>query len=108
MSVSRSRSPPPRRRPISRSRSPVEKSTVFIRNLTKNVGERHLEEIFGMYGKVKSLDLPVFPRCECHCHLGSSIWGRSSDDTLAGVVRAASLRVRTVKLIYTVSTCFFR
>ncbi|GJC84791.1 RNA-binding protein with serine-rich domain 1-A [Colletotrichum liriopes] len=67
---SRSRSPTPRRngrhRTESRSRSrgrtasPTVRSTkVVVERLTKNINEDHLEEIFGQYGRIKDLDLPI-------------------------------------------------
>ncbi|KZL78081.1 RNA recognition domain-containing protein [Colletotrichum tofieldiae] len=67
---SRSRSPTPRRngrhRSESRSRSrgrtasPTVRSTkVVVERLTKNINEAHLEEIFGQYGRIKDLDLPI-------------------------------------------------
>ncbi|KAM0323682.1 hypothetical protein ACHAQA_008617 [Verticillium albo-atrum] len=75
-SPSRSRSPEPRRngryRSETRSRSPVRrgdnrgrsltpvKSTkIVVERLTKNVNEDHLYEIFGQFGRVKDLDLPI-------------------------------------------------
>ncbi|OLN96367.1 RNA-binding protein with serine-rich domain 1-A [Colletotrichum chlorophyti] len=69
-SPSRSRSPTPRRngkhrsesRSWSRGRSasPAVRSTkIVVERLTKNINESHLEEIFGQYGRIKDLDLPV-------------------------------------------------
>lgn len=37
---------------------------IVIDGLTKNVHPGHLREIFGFYGKVTGLDLPVFKVCE--------------------------------------------
>ena len=66
-----SRSPPPRRRsPVRRSRSPPRRrsgddedpdrqKTVTITHLTKNVTDKHLEEIFGAYGEIKKVDMPL-------------------------------------------------
>ncbi|KAH0426922.1 RNA recognition domain-containing protein [Colletotrichum camelliae] len=69
-SPSRSQSPAPRRngryRSESRSRSrgrspsPVVRSTkIVVERLTKNINEGHLEEIFGQFGPIKDLDLPI-------------------------------------------------
>lgn len=78
----RSRSPPPRRRsrsPVparrrrspsysrSRSRSPPRRrrddadrlKTITVSHLTKNVTEKHLEEIFGAYGEIQKVDMPL-------------------------------------------------
>lgn len=37
---------------------------VIITNLTRNVVEPHLKTIFGFYGKIAKIDLPVFGQCE--------------------------------------------
>jgi RNA-binding protein with serine-rich domain 1 len=37
---------------------------IVISGLTKNVHRGHLEEIFGVYGKVTGADVPVFKICE--------------------------------------------
>ncbi|KAK1724267.1 hypothetical protein CaCOL14_012751 [Colletotrichum acutatum] len=69
-SPSRSRSPTPRRngrqrsesrsRSRGRSASPAIRSTkVVVERLTKNINEAHLEEIFGQFGHIKDLDLPI-------------------------------------------------
>ncbi|KAG4429526.1 hypothetical protein IFR05_014985 [Cadophora sp. M221] len=47
-SVSRGRSP-----------SPVRSTKVVIEKLTKNVNEAHLREIFGQYGEIRDLDMPM-------------------------------------------------
>ncbi|KAK4227361.1 hypothetical protein QBC38DRAFT_194212 [Podospora fimiseda] len=53
-SRSRSRSRTPR------SPTPPFKSTkIVVERLTKNVNEDHLKEIFGQYGEIEDLDLPV-------------------------------------------------
>ncbi|GLB33569.1 putative RNA recognition motif containing protein [Lyophyllum shimeji] len=44
-------------------RSPVEKQdakVVIVTNLTRNVAESHLQTIFGFYGPIVKVDLPVF------------------------------------------------
>ncbi|KAL7416378.1 hypothetical protein BDY24DRAFT_326557, partial [Mrakia frigida] len=33
---------------------------IVISNLTKNVQKAHLEEIFGQYGEITGIDLPLF------------------------------------------------
>ncbi|KAI3543879.1 RNA recognition domain-containing protein [Colletotrichum filicis] len=69
-SPSRSRSPTPRRngrqrsgsrsRSRGRSASPAIRSTkIVVERLTKNINEAHLEEIFGQFGHIKDLDLPI-------------------------------------------------
>lgn len=80
-SDSRSRSPrrspngaPPRaryrNRSLSRSRStsrsPVvpRSSKVVVEKLTRNVNEGHLREIFGVYGAIEDLDMPMNRTCE--------------------------------------------
>ncbi|KAH6718518.1 hypothetical protein DL95DRAFT_338442 [Leptodontidium sp. 2 PMI_412] len=47
-SVSRGRSP-----------SPIRSTKVVIEKLTKNVNEAHLREIFGQYGQIRDLDMPM-------------------------------------------------
>ncbi|KAK8061676.1 RNA-binding domain-containing protein [Apiospora phragmitis] len=60
---SRSRSPiRSRSRSISRGRSesPLRGSTkIVVEKLTKNINEDHLREVFGQYGPIKDLDLPM-------------------------------------------------
>ncbi|KAK3290283.1 uncharacterized protein B0H64DRAFT_62019 [Chaetomium fimeti] len=49
-----------RSRSRTRSESPLAKSTkIVVERLTKNVNEQHLREIFGHYGDIDDLDLPV-------------------------------------------------
>jgi len=38
---------------------------VVVSGLTKNVHKGHLEEVFGEYGKITGLDLPLFKVCKC-------------------------------------------
>ncbi len=35
------------------------KTRLYVKNLTKNVNTDHLQEIFGVYGNIKLLDLPI-------------------------------------------------
>ncbi|TVY78310.1 RNA-binding protein with serine-rich domain [Lachnellula suecica] len=42
-----------------RSPSPVRSTKVVIEKLTKNVNEEHLREIFGSYGQIRDLDMPM-------------------------------------------------
>lgn len=37
---------------------------IVVSGLSKNVQRGHLEEIFGEYGRVTGLDLPLFKVCE--------------------------------------------
>ena len=36
---------------------------VIVDNLTKNVVQEHLQTIFGFYGEIVKLDLPLFGKC---------------------------------------------
>ncbi|KAL3417168.1 RNA recognition domain-containing protein [Phlyctema vagabunda] len=46
-------------RSISRSPSPIRSTKIVIEKLTKNVNEDHLREIFGVYGDIRDLDMPM-------------------------------------------------
>ena len=35
-----------------------------MEKLTKNVNEAHLREIFGSYGQIESIDVPLNKQCE--------------------------------------------
>ena len=37
---------------------------VIVTNLTRNVVESHLQVVFGFYGQVTKIDLPVFGKCK--------------------------------------------
>ena len=37
---------------------------VIVTNLTRNVFESHLKAIFGFYGEITKIDLPLFGKCE--------------------------------------------
>ena len=71
---SRGRSPSPRFRrdddvdmDRSRSRTPPPPKdgprVVIIQNLTRNVAEVHLRTIFGFYGNITTVDLPIYLKC---------------------------------------------
>ena len=36
---------------------------VIVTNLTRNVVQEHLQTIFGFYGEIIKLDLPLFGKC---------------------------------------------
>jgi len=36
---------------------------VIVTNLTRNVVESHLQTIFGIYGQITKIDLPLFAKC---------------------------------------------
>ncbi|KIH43855.1 hypothetical protein ANCDUO_26133, partial [Ancylostoma duodenale] len=55
------------RRSSPRKASPSKR--ISIRNLSRNVTKEHLAEIFGMYGPIKSCDLPP-ERFYTHLHRG--------------------------------------
>ena len=40
---------------------------VIVTNLTRNVVEAHLQTIFGFYGELTKVDLPLFGKCEFKC-----------------------------------------
>ncbi|KAF2444778.1 hypothetical protein P171DRAFT_282545 [Karstenula rhodostoma CBS 690.94] len=51
--------------PSRRSTSPAPRSAkIVIEQLTKNVNEGHLREIFGSHGPIKDIKLPVNPVCK--------------------------------------------
>ena len=37
---------------------------VIVTNLTRNVVESHLHAVFGFYGPIVKIDLPLFGNCE--------------------------------------------
>jgi len=81
LEMSRGRSESPRRLSNSRhsdeemrsvSRSPLPRDrdgakpgpkVVIVLNLTRNVADAHLRAIFGLYGEIRKIDLPVHARC---------------------------------------------
>ena len=36
---------------------------VIVTNLTRNVVQEHIQTIFGFYGEIVKLDLPLFRKC---------------------------------------------
>ncbi len=38
-------------------------SQIVVERLTKNINEGHLREIFGFYGEIRDLDLPMNRQC---------------------------------------------
>lgn len=54
-------------RSLSRDAPRVQSSKIVIEKLTKNVTEGHLREIFGSYGQISSIDLPLNKQCEYEC-----------------------------------------
>lgn len=70
---SRGRSPSPRPlgnrdADIDMDRSPSQDKpnakVVVVTNLSRNVVEAHLRSIFGFYGDITKIDLPLFGKCE--------------------------------------------
>jgi RNA-binding protein with serine-rich domain 1 len=48
------------------ARSPNDKpdaKVVVVTNLTRNVVEVHLQTVFGFYGEITKIDLPLFGKC---------------------------------------------
>lgn len=65
-SPSKSRSGSPARRsrsPAQRSPPPPRSSKIVVEKLTKNVNEAHLRDIFGAYGELREIDLPMNRQC---------------------------------------------
>ena len=57
-------------RSVSRSSLPRDRDgakqgpkVVIVLNLTRNVANAHLRAIFGLYGEIRKIDLPVHTRC---------------------------------------------
>lgn len=48
---------------LSKDSSKPDAKVVVITNLTRNVVEAHLQTIFGFYGEIVKIDLPVFGKC---------------------------------------------
>ena len=58
-SRSRSRSPTRSPSPV----QPVRSTKIVVERLTKNINENHLREIFGQFGEIEDLDLPLNRTC---------------------------------------------
>lgn len=57
----------------------LQRSKIVVEKLTKNVTQAHLMEIFGTYGRIDSLDLPINRQCEAsllsfHSPVSSLCW----------------------------------
>ncbi|KAK9479602.1 hypothetical protein V1514DRAFT_327666 [Lipomyces japonicus] len=44
----------------------AKKNEIIVENLTRNVNEDHVREIFNLYGKIVNLDFPLNRRSTCH------------------------------------------
>ncbi len=70
MSRGRSTSPHPLRdEDVDMDSERVEKpnaKVVIVTNLSRNVVEAHLQTIFGFYGEITKVDLPLFGKCKIH------------------------------------------
>ena len=51
-------------RSASRESAAPQSSKIVVEKLTKNVTEAHLREIFGSYGQIESIDLPLNRQCK--------------------------------------------
>jgi len=45
------------------SEDKLDAKVVVITNLTRNVVEPHLQSVFGFYGEVVKIDLPIYVKC---------------------------------------------
>lgn len=90
-SVTSSRSPPrgyrnsrSPSRSSRRSSSPMRSSSkILIEKLTKNVTVAHLREIFGSYGEIKSIDMPMNQRLNINRGLCYIVYASSSSANAA-------------------------
>ena len=48
------------------SEDKLDAKVVVINNLTRNVVEAHLQSVFGFYGEVVKIDLPIYVKCAYH------------------------------------------
>jgi hypothetical protein len=51
------------------SKDTINAKGVIITNLTRNVGEAHLRAVFGFYGEISKVDLPLYAKCKCRLHI---------------------------------------
>ena len=62
----RSTSPRERDADVDMDKQPEEKldaKVVVVTNLTRNVVEAHLQSVFGFYGEIVKIDLPIYVKC---------------------------------------------
>jgi RNA-binding protein with serine-rich domain 1 len=45
------------------SEDKLDAKVIVITNLTRNVVEAHLQSVFGFYGEVVKIDLPIYVKC---------------------------------------------
>lgn len=41
----------------------LDAKVVVVTNLTRNVVEAHLQSVFGFYGEIVKIDLPIYVKC---------------------------------------------
>lgn len=41
----------------------LDAKVVVVTNLTRNVVEAHLKSVFGFYGEIIKIDLPIYVKC---------------------------------------------
>jgi len=63
----------------SRSGSPGENTTLHIKNLTRNITEKHIEEIFGVYGKIERVDMGIDPKVKLPLGYGDITYEKRAD-----------------------------
>jgi RNA-binding protein with serine-rich domain 1 len=66
---SASASPQPPDVDVDMDKQPEDKldaKVIAIANLTRNVVEAHLQSVFGFYGEVVKIDLPIYVKCAYH------------------------------------------
>jgi hypothetical protein len=49
--------------PVAAAGEKVDAKVVIVTNLTRNVVWSHLQAIFGLYGEITKIDLPLFGKC---------------------------------------------
>ena len=62
----RSASPQERDVDVDMDKKSEEKSdakVIVITNLTRNVVEAHIQSVFGFYGEIAKIDLPIYVKC---------------------------------------------